>query len=72
MPQITIVILQYRPDAAALRRTLASLEQQVIYSTHDLEFAANADRVLVIDDGRVLADGSPSEALDRYIGAMAR
>ena len=56
----------------ALRRTLASLEQQVIYSTHDLEFAADADRVLVIDDGRVLADGSPSEALDRYIGAMAR
>ena len=37
-----------------------------------LEFAADADRVLVIDDGRVLADGSPSEALDRYIGAMAR
>ena len=24
MPQITIVILQYRPDAAALRRTLAA------------------------------------------------
>lgn len=28
MPQITIVILQYRPDAAALRRTLASLAMQ--------------------------------------------
>ena len=28
MPQLTIVILQYRPDAAALRRTLASLTMQ--------------------------------------------
>ena len=28
MPQLTIVILQYRPDAAALRRTLASLAMQ--------------------------------------------
>lgn len=28
VPQITIVILQYRPDAAALRRTLASLAMQ--------------------------------------------
>ncbi|MCO7111246.1 glycosyltransferase [Gemmiger formicilis] len=28
MPQITIVILQYRPDAAVLRRTLASLAMQ--------------------------------------------
>ena len=28
MPQITIVILQYRPDAAALRHTLASLAMQ--------------------------------------------
>lgn len=56
----------------ALRRTLASLEQQVIYSTHDLEFAADADRVIVIDEGRILADGAPSEALDCYVGAMAR
>ena len=30
MPQLTIVILQYRPDAAALRRTLASLAMQDI------------------------------------------
>ena len=56
----------------ALRRTLASLEQQVVYSTHDLEFAADADRVVVIDEGRVLADGPPAEALGRYVGAMAR
>ena len=28
MPQLTIVILQYRPDAVALRRTLASLAMQ--------------------------------------------
>ena len=28
MPQLTIVILQYRPDAGALRRTLAALAMQ--------------------------------------------
>ncbi|MFT3889523.1 MAG: ABC transporter ATP-binding protein [Arachnia sp.] len=56
----------------ALRRTLAGLEQQVIYSTHDLEVAADADRVIVIDDGRILADGAPAEAIDAYLGAMAR
>ncbi|MDF1487860.1 energy-coupling factor ABC transporter ATP-binding protein [Tessaracoccus caeni] len=56
----------------AWRRTLAELEQQVIFSTHDLDVAADADRVLVIDDGRVLADGHPDDAIAAYVGAMAR
>ncbi|HMR49555.1 MAG TPA: ABC transporter ATP-binding protein [Arachnia sp.] len=55
-----------------LRRTLSGLDQQVIYSTHDLDIAADADRVIVIDEGRVLADGAPGEVLPVYVGAMAR
>lgn len=56
----------------AWRRTLAELDQQVIFSTHDLDVAADADRVIVIDEGRVLADGEPREAIAAYAGAMAR
>lgn len=50
----------------ALRRTLAGLSQQVIFSTHDLDIAADADRVIVVHEGRVVADGAPEEALAAY------
>ena len=53
-------------NTARLRQLLAALPQQVIYTTHDLEFAADADRVLVIDDGRIVCDAGPEEAISRY------
>ncbi|MDQ0259888.1 biotin transport system ATP-binding protein [Sinomonas atrocyanea] len=49
-----------------LRRTLASLGEQVILSTHDLELAADADRVLVVEDGRIAFDGAPGPAIGLY------
>jgi biotin transport system ATP-binding protein len=49
-----------------LRRTLASLGEQVILSTHDLELAADADRVLVVEDGRIAFDGVPAAAVPFY------
>ncbi|HJE51836.1 MAG TPA: energy-coupling factor ABC transporter ATP-binding protein [Tessaracoccus flavescens] len=55
----------------ALRRVFADLEQQLIFSTHDLDFAADAERVIVIDGGRVIADGEPHAALAHYEAAMA-
>ena len=54
----------------ALRRALAELEQQVIYSTHDMDVAADADRVIVIEGGRVTADGEPGEVIAWYERAM--
>jgi len=39
----------------------------VILATHDLELAAEADRVLVIEAGTVIADGEPAEAIDAYL-----
>lgn len=54
----------------ALRDTLAALPQQVIYSTHDMEVAADAQRVLVIDGGRVVADGPAEESIASYEAAM--
>ncbi|WP_334171145.1 energy-coupling factor ABC transporter ATP-binding protein [Sinomonas sp.] len=49
-----------------LRRTLAALPQQVVLSTHDLELALDADRVLVVEAGRVAFDGEPAEAVRFY------
>lgn len=48
------------------RRIVEELPQQVIYSTHDLDLARDADRVLVIEQGRVAADGAPDETIAAY------
>ncbi|MDM7830950.1 energy-coupling factor ABC transporter ATP-binding protein [Cellulomonas edaphi] len=50
---------------------LAGLDQQVIVVTHDLEAAARADRVLVVDDGLVVFDGEPAPAVEHYRALMA-
>lgn len=50
---------------------LLGLRQQLLYATHDLEFAARADRALVVDGGRIVFDGVPAEAIERYRALMA-
>ncbi|MGO1317814.1 MAG: ABC transporter ATP-binding protein, partial [Cellulomonadaceae bacterium] len=45
---------------------LAGLEQQLLLVTHDLEVAARADRVLVVDEGRVVFDGDPAAGVAVY------
>lgn len=50
-----------------VRAALAELEQPVVLATHDLDLAAEADRVLVVDEGRIVADGSPGEAVAAYL-----
>lgn len=54
-----------------LRRAFAELPQQLIVSTHDLELAAEMDRVVWLEDGRVVADGAPGEVLAHYTDEMA-
>lgn len=49
-----------------LRAVLAELPQQVLLATHDLELAADAERVLVIDNGRLVIDAAPAEAIAGY------
>lgn len=46
------------------------LEQQVLLVTHDLDAAARADRVLVVDHARVVFDGDPAAAVDHYVDLM--
>lgn len=55
----------------ALRRALAELDQQVVLATHDLDLACDADRVLVVEGGRIVADGTPAETIDHYEAMMA-
>lgn len=53
-----------------IRREFASLEQQLIVVTHDLDFLSDFDRVLCIDDHRVAADGAPDEVIPFYTKLM--
>jgi biotin transport system ATP-binding protein len=46
--------------------TLARLPQQVVLVTHDLDLLDDFDRVVVLDDGRVVADDRPETALRYY------
>ena len=64
----TLLDLRWRTHVDAL---LAGLDQQVVVVTHDLEAAARADRVLVVDAGRIVADGAPGTAVAHYRELMA-
>ncbi len=55
----------------ALRSTFSLLPQQLVYSTHDMEVAADASRVLVVDGGRIVADDEPGPAIAFYQRSMA-
>ncbi len=55
-----------------IRRALAALPQRVIVATHDLELALDADRALVIEEGRLVADGTPAEAVAAYRDLSSR
>ncbi|CAA9385792.1 MAG: ATPase component BioM of energizing module of biotin ECF transporter [uncultured Nocardioidaceae bacterium] len=47
-----------------------SLDQQVVLVTHDLDLVDSFDRVLVFDEGRLVHDGRPSEAVAHYRALM--
>ncbi|GAA2974223.1 energy-coupling factor ABC transporter ATP-binding protein [Actinokineospora diospyrosa] len=52
-----------------ITRLITELDHQVILITHDLELAATATRVIVLDQGTITADGPPTESLSSYIAA---
>jgi biotin transport system ATP-binding protein len=51
-------------------RVIEELDQDVVVVTHDLDLLAGFDRVLVVEDGRVVADGAPGETVDWYVARM--
>jgi biotin transport system ATP-binding protein len=53
-------------NARTVATLLTELPQQLVLVTHHLEQLRGFDRVLVVDGGRVVADGDPSAALAAY------
>lgn len=49
-----------------VERHFAELDEQLVLVTHRLEAVESFDRVLVVEGGRIVADGTPAEALGAY------
>ncbi|MFB9909591.1 energy-coupling factor ABC transporter ATP-binding protein [Allokutzneria oryzae] len=61
-------------DLRNKRRTtevIRNLAEQVVVVSHDLDLLSDFDRVLVFDEGRIVADAPPSEAVAAYLDLMA-
>jgi biotin transport system ATP-binding protein len=52
-------------------RILEDLPQTAIVISHDLDMLDGFDRVLVLHEGRIMADGPPGSTIRRYIEIMA-
>lgn len=59
----TMLDLRNRNRIAAEIRALA---QSAIVATHDLDLAADCERALVLDDGRIVVDDAPGPAVAWY------
>ncbi|RBY78447.1 ABC transporter ATP-binding protein [Blastococcus sp. TF02-09] len=59
-------------NARRIARVIDELEQQVLVVTHQLELLESFDRVLVIDEGRVVEDAAPHPAIAAYRSLMER
>ncbi|WP_136708014.1 ATP-binding cassette domain-containing protein [Agromyces sp. H66] len=53
-------------NAQLVERHFAELDQQLVLVTHRLESVESFDRVLVVERGRIVADGAPADALGAY------
>ncbi|MCJ0902728.1 energy-coupling factor ABC transporter ATP-binding protein [Rhodococcus sp. ARC_M6] len=58
-------------NSRLISEVFASLEQQLIVVTHQLDLISSFDRVLVIDQGLVVADGPPADSIDFYRSLVA-
>ena len=52
-------------------RVIDALEQDAVVVTHHLDLLDGFDRVLVFEDGRVVADGPPDETVPWYAARMS-
>ena len=63
----TLLDLRWRRVVDGL---LDDVDAQLLLVTHDLDAARRADRVLVVDQGVVVADGPPDAMIERYVDLM--
>lgn len=57
-------------NARRIAAILEGLPQRVVLATHDLALLERFDRVIVLDEGRVVADDAPGSALAAYVRRM--
>ena len=60
------------PPQARLARRFAALPQRLLTITHDPRVLAGADRVLWLEAGRIVADGTPDVVIPAFTEDMAR
>ncbi|TFF21720.1 ABC transporter ATP-binding protein [Jiella endophytica] len=56
-----------RKNTRTIMATVGALPQKVVLVTHDLTLLQGFDRVLVFDDGRIVEDAAPGEAIAAYL-----
>lgn len=54
-----------------ITRAINALKQTVILASHDLDMLRDYDRVIVFDEGRVVADDTPDKAIPFYVDRMS-
>ena len=60
------------PTTNALHNYIKNLPQMIIHITHDLSSLEKCNRVIWLDHGKVLLDGSPKSVLKEYSQHMLR
>jgi len=61
-----------RRHERAVMRHLTSLDLQLVVVTHQLDLLLEWERVIVLDEGRVVADGTGAESIAFYCDLMDR
>lgn len=58
-------------NTALVADRLFALSQQLVLVTHDLDLVLRCDRVLVVDDARIVFDGDPDEGVEHYRASVS-
>tara|TARA_Y100000815_G_scaffold218276_1_gene203743 strand:- start:121 stop:786 length:666 start_codon:yes stop_codon:yes gene_type:complete len=53
-------------NARAVKAAIDALDEHVVLVTHDLDLLKDFDRVILIEDGGIAADGDPASVIARY------
>lgn len=55
-----------------VEKTLATLDESLVVISHDLDLVKDFDRVLLFHEGRLAADGAPTETISIYRDLVSR